>query len=371
MSKRGENIYKRKDGRWEARHKQPDGKYVSTYGKTYSEAKKKLREKLQKMGDFKQGEQNQRIIEQLNNWLNECAKRVKLSTYENYYYCMKTYVWPFFEETKNNTINKANLNSFVEKIYTNQMLSDASRKKILTIFKIALKFIMKENQFKSDLLKSMKIPKTQSRIIQVFEANEQIKVEQELIKTRNLKAVGILLCFYTGLRLGELCAVKWSNIDHISKTITITGTLSRKKNFDSGSNKTKLHISSPKNNSSQRCIPLPQFLAEVLKDCATQASDHDSYLLSNTHAPIDPRTVQRFYERILQKANVRYRKFHTVRHTFATRALEMGIDVKTVSDLLGHSSVTTTLNIYAHSLMEQKKKAIAMLNDLHLTNISL
>ncbi len=364
MSKRGENIYKRKDGRWEARRRLTNGKYVSIYGKTYSEAKRKLNERIEGMNDNKKTENcNQKIIEELDRWLFETSKRVKLSTYENYYYCMKTYVFPFFEESKACVLTKDSLECFANSIRDNHTLSEAYRNKILTIFKIALRSIIQESRYKHELLNTLIITRKQKKAIMVFSIEEQRAIEKELIKDGNIKAVGILLCFYSGIRLGELAAIKWEDIDIVSKCITIKKTLSRKKNFEEGVKKTILHISSPKNSSSNRYIPLPQFLFDML--AKYNKEDGDAYMLTNKSVPIDPRTLQRYYENILKRANIKYRKFHTIRHTFATRALEIGIDVKTVSELLGHSSVSTTLNIYAHSLMEQKKKAIEKLGAMH------
>lgn len=366
MSKRGENIYKRKDGRWEGRLRQPNGKYHYVYGKSYTEIKKKIRDKLTPTDDLHDNKNisEQRIVEKLDMWLDECSKRVKPSTYENYYYCMKTYVYPYFN--KNKTITKADLEKFVEQICKNHSLSCSYQNKILTIFKVALRSIMIDDISKTQLLNLIKMPKGQTKMIQVFSFKEQRKIEKELINDGSIKAIGILLCLYTGLRLGELGAIRWSHVDLVAKTITITGTLYRKKNFDEENGKTGLYISSPKNRSSNRCIPLPCFLADMLKRHATKVCiDNDAFLLSSEIKPMEPRTLQRFYQNILKRADVKYRKFHTIRHTFATRALEMGVDVKTVSELLGHATVTTTLNIYAHSLMEQKKKAIAKLSTLY------
>lgn len=368
MCKRGENIYKRKDGRWEARIQKADGRYISVYGKSYTEVKEKKKERIKQEEDTDQKLGRGNASELLEDWLSDCAHRVKQSTYENYYYCLKKYVCPFFENEDMNALTKTDLEKFVSTIANKQSLSCSYRNKILTIFKVAMRAILSDDSNSKKLLDALSIPKNHTNPVEVFSLSEQQRVEKELIKCGNLKAIGILLCFYTGLRLGELGALKWKDIDLEAKTITISGTLSRKKSFDEGDSKTKLTVGTPKNSSSNRRIPLPDFFIEFLKkpqkeNCAAL------FFLSNTLTPLDPRSLQKFYMKMLKAIGVQYRKFHTIRHTFATRALEMGVDVKTLSDLLGHASVTNTLNIYTHSLLEQKKRAIAKLNVMHTSQM--
>jgi integrase len=109
---------------------------------------------------------------------------------------------------------------------------------------------------------------------------------------------------------------------------------------------------------------MPEFLVKISENYRIFENENH-YLFSGTENPAEPRTYQKLYKRILEKAGVKYRKFHAIRHTFATRALELGVDIKTLSDILGHANVSITLNIYAHSLMEQKKIAIDKLNEMH------
>ena len=368
MSKRGENIYKRKDGRWEARLKKKDGKYISVYGKSYAEVRERKKEWIKREDDESESDQKsetKNVTEELEKWLSDCAHRVKQSTYENYYYCMKTYVCPYFENANINTFTKTELEKFVSTINNKSALSYSYRNKIITIFKVALRSILREDESAKQLLDTLSVPKSQTTAVLVFSLSEQQKIEEELITCSNSKAIGILLCFYTGLRLGELGALKWKDIDLESKIITVSGTLSRKKNFGNDDSKTMLTIGTPKNNSSNRRIPLPDFLIDILMKLKQKKKSDGIFFLSNSFTPLDPRSLQKFYMNMLKTAGVQYRKFHTIRHTFATRALEMGVDVKTLSDLLGHANVTNTLNIYTHSLMEQKKRAIAKLNSMH------
>ena len=122
----------------------------------------------------------------------------------------------------------------------------------------------------------------------------------------------------------------------------------------------------PKSQKSVRKIPLPQFVLDLIRKYKIYAVDENNYILSGTKTPIDPRSYQKLFQKVLKKAGVKSRKFHAIRHTFATRALELGVDIKTLSEILGHANVSVTLNIYAHSMFEQKKKAIDKMNAMYV-----
>ena len=368
MSKRGENIYKRKDGRWEGRSKQLDGNYHYFYGKSYKEVKDKKNNHQQTImpQTKKTKAEDCAPCRLFDRWLKECASlRVKPSTYENYYYCVTKYIIPYFVRIKDAHLTEQHIKQFVKHINENNALSGLYQKKIVSIMKTALRDMMKENEISKLSLESLKIPATDIKQVEAFTVREQCLIENILQDVQDIKKVGILLCLYSGIRLGELCALKWNNIDLEMKTIIIHGTVIRTKNFNEGLNKTQLIEGTPKNRSSVRKIPLPVFLNDRFLRLKKGNIKENNYVLSNSEKPIDPRTYQRFYKKILAQAGVRYRKFHAIRHTFATRALEAGVDIKTLSDMLGHSSVTNTLNIYAHSMMEQKVIAIDKMNNFY------
>lgn len=373
MSRRGENIYKRKDGRWEARILKQDGKYQYVYAKTYSdvkEKKSKLQEQEFKSARVKVTQFSHDASELFEFWLvNDVLGQVKPSTYENYYHCMQKYVIPFFKIKKNNCLTEVSVASFVAMIKLDLSISDAYKRKILTIFKTALKEILKGLPQQDAIIQIVKLPRVESKTVQVFSIKEQRAVEQTIINSRDRKALGILVCFYTGIRLGELCALRWSDIEFETRTMSVMKTVSRTKNFQLGEYKTMLLIGTPKSYRSVRKIPLPEFLVQLLAEYKANTDNENGYVLSKNETPIDPRTFQKLYKRILQRAEVKDRKFHAIRHTFATRALELGVDIKTLSEILGHSNVSITLNVYAHSLMEQKKIAMDKFNDLHVTHM--
>jgi integrase len=160
-----------------------------------------------------------------------------------------------------------------------------------------------------------------------------------------------MLCLYTGIRIGELCGLMWSDIDFERKLLCINRTIQRIRS--NGENKTEVTFLTPKSKTSTREIPLPDFLLELL--FKHRPLTNGEYVLNYKNKPIEPRTLQYRFKKILQTADVKNVGFHITRHTFATRALENGCDVKSLSEILGHGSATVTMNKYAHSSTEHKR----------------
>lgn len=369
MPRRGENIYKRKDGRWEGRISKPGGGYRYLYGKSYKEVREKKKQYLE--SPLAHAPKTHGAIsgaaDLFGRWLeSDVFGRVKPSTYESYYWCIRKYVIPFFRNTAPDRISEFYVEQFVKSIYENAALTPAYKKKILSVFKVALGKMLKNSEHLRPILKAVKLPYTDNPPVQVFSVREQRLIEAEVLKMNDKKALGIFLCFYTGIRLGELCALEWGNVDLEAKTVSIVKTVSRTKNFERNGNKTILIAGTPKSRNSTRKIPLPDFLLGLTCALKNAAKAESNYILSGSDTPIDPRTYQRLFKKILVNAGVKDRKFHAIRHTFATRALEAGVDIKTLSEILGHSSVMITLKVYAHSLMEQKVAAINKLNNLYI-----
>lgn len=365
MPRRGENIYKRKDGRWEGRILYPDGKYQYVYAGSYKavkEKKKKEQVLAEKCKIPPCSTKNAAVL--FKTWLDNYANRIKTTTYENYYHSIQNYVIPFFNDP-DTKITAMSISMFVKTLEDNDALAKSYKRKILVILKTALREILKGSADYAAILDSVKLPKAENEQVQVFSIKEQRLIENAALHSKNKNAHGIILCFYTGIRIGELCALKWSDIDFDAGIMSISRTVVRVKNFKQEDSKTKLIVGTPKSGKSIRKIPLPDFMLKHSGELKKYCIDENSYILSRKDTPTDPRSYQKLYKRIVASAGVKYRKFHAIRHTFATRALELGVDIKTLSEILGHSSVSITLNIYAHSLMEQKKIAIDKLNQLH------
>ena len=188
--------------------------------------------------------------------------------------------------------------------------------------------------------------------------SEQERLRCAALEQNDLPA---LLSLYTGMRLGEVCALKWSDIDWEKKTVTVRRTAQRTAVWKSSSGKrTALMIGAPKSKRSHRTLPVPDFLFALLKKDFLAATDADSYLFGKTGAA-EPRTMQRHFQRLTRALGFSGVHFHTLRHSFATRLLELGIDIQTVSALLGHHSAKTTLEFYGHSLSEQQAYAASLL----------
>lgn len=197
----------------------------------------------------------------------------------------------------------------------------------------------------------------------VLTKEQQITLTQHVYLNLDCRSLGILFCLHTGVRIGELCGLRWGDIDMESRTVQISRTVQRIFVRDAqGAGGTRLIITEPKTKHSRRTIPLSSGIYPVL--CKLRQSDPAAYLLTGTAHHTEPRTYREYYDRVLDKLGLAHVNFHGLRHTFATRLIESGADYKTVSELLGHASVNTTLNLYVHPQMEQKRRAVEMLNGI-------
>ena len=371
MPRRGENIYKRKDGRWEGRQLKIDGKYQYFYGKSYREVKDSIKSYQENGIKIKKEVKTLASASSLFEfWLDsDLVKRVKPSTYESYYHCITKYIIPFYTSCNYYQLTEDTVSEFVKFMHDDNSISQSYKRKILAVYKTALREILKNNPDSIKLLNYIKFPKPEQNEVQVFTMKEQCLIEKAVLGCPDKRTLGIVLCFYSGIRLGELCALKWCDFDFENETLFINRTVSRTKNFSDDDNKTLLLIGTPKSRTSSRKIPLPSFLIILFKEYYQRSGREKCYFMTGSEIPIDPRAFQKLYKKILIKAGVPDRKFHAIRHTFATRALELNVDIKTISDILGHSNVSITMNIYAHSLMEQKKIAIDRFNNMYLASM--
>ena len=180
-----------------------------------------------------------------------------------------------------------------------------------------------------------------------------------LLTNMDLTKLGIMIALYTGVRIGELCGLKWSDIDLNVKTIRIDRTVQRIR-VNGKANRTELIVSTPKSHTSVRTIPITEFLVRILK--VFKLSSTDTFVIMGNAKLPDPRTMQYRFKTLLTKIGLRTLNFHSLRHLFATNCIELGFDVKTLSEILGHSSVEITLNRYVHSSIERKRQCMDMLS---------
>lgn len=198
--------------------------------------------------------------------------------------------------------------------------------------------------------------------MRVLSLNEQKKLCQYLYSNLNERNIGILICLFTGLRIGEICALKWEDISLLEKTIHVHQTLQRIQNKTETEKKTKILISTPKSACSIRTIPLPDELIEILSDFRRASSAY--VLTGKCDRYLEPRTMQNHFKRVLRNCFVEHANYHALRHTFATRCVELGFDIKSLSEVLGHASVNITMNRYVHPSMEMKRENMERLSTL-------
>ncbi len=196
-----------------------------------------------------------------------------------------------------------------------------------------------------------------NRELSVLTVDNQRKLMKHLTDNFTFRNLGILICLHTGMRIGEICALKWSDINLSAATISVNKTLERIYISDATPAKTEIVISSPKTTNSRREIPIGKGLLKILRPIMAVVNS-DFYVITNEAKPTEPRTYRNYYKHLMESLNLPAMKFHGLRHSFATRCIESMCDYKTVSVILGHSNIATTLNLYVHPNMEQKKKCI-------------
>lgn len=373
MSRRGENIHKRKDNRWEGRYiaghlASGKAKYVSVYAKTYSEVKKKLvKAQNQTRNALPTTQEKISFREVLFLWLDARKTNYKKQTYSRYRYIIETHIIPIFGTMHPEKITTQHINDFITMKRINGRLDGKgglSASYIQTISFIllsALNYAAQKRYCPPFIERITKPPKTKKHL-QVLTRHEQQLLEDYLLATLDSRKAGILLTLYTGVRLGELCGLKWEDVDFNNGTLHICQTVERIEDYDRQASdpKTRLIISEAKTLSSNRLIPLSQKTLALL---ARLKQNNAAFILPGLHNEyMDPRTLQYSFKQYLKACQLRTVKFHTLRHTFATRCMESGMDIKTLSELLGHANATITMNIYIHSTMEHKKEKMEYLS---------
>ena len=282
-------------------------------------------------------------------WLKYKKNTVKKSTYYNYSYSVAKYLYPSFAG-KNITKIK-NYNNFIEEL--SDTLSPKTVRDIVTKLKEIINFYEEEHNTKLNI-KKMSLPKMNKKEIQILSNKEKQKLEKYCIQQNDLKSLGILICLNTGLRVGEVCALRWENVDFETRRIHVEKTIERI--YSKEENKTIVIIDTPKSITSVRTIPINSKLYNILKQIRGKSKKNDFVLTGSSEHYVEPRNYQYHFKEILKRSKVKKYKFHTLRHTFATNCIEAGMDIKSLSEILGHADVSITLNIYVHSSDKAKRK---------------
>ncbi len=284
-------------------------------------------------------------------WLNEKKKLVKHSTYCAYLLAVKTHLLSEF--SSKSEVGEDDARQFVY----SKLASGLSRKTvhdILAILQAIMKFAAKHYGIPAPEWDIAFPTDTECKPLPILSLSDQRKLLRHISAAPSAKNIGILLSLCTGMHIGEVCALRWSDINLTHHTITVSHTPARIYNADE--HKTERLMSSPKTRNSNREIPISSLLYEAL--CVIKKSAKDDFVVSDNEVAIDPRAYRDYFSRLLKRLGIPRIVFHGLRHTFATRCIESGCDYKTVSVILGHSNIATTLNLYVHPNMEQKKKCI-------------
>lgn len=359
MSKRGENIYKRRDGRWEARYekdREPTGriKYGYCYGRTYKEARSKAAVARIAADDRdmnRMAVQVQEFSFVCAEWLSWKARFVKETTIVKYESIIRNHIVSNLGEHHLPSINEQVIREFFSCL-NKKGFSPKTLRDILSVFKSILDYCRKQYGITETF--DVILPKYTHKEMRVMSTGEEKLLIDSLLNGLDDCKVGILLAMMTGLRLGEICALKWENISLVDSTVRVAYTMYRIKDLNGETaSKTKVTVGTPKSVKSIRIIPLH-------RDCTVLCGmigkrEASSYVLTGTTEYMEPRTLQNRFAKIVGECGLQDVHFHTLRHTFATRCVEAGFDIKSLSEILGHSSTRLTLDRYVHSSMRLKR----------------
>ncbi len=304
--------------------------------------------------------------ELMTAWLDRCErKRVKPRTYSRYKGLIVRHILPELGDTQIDNLGRRQISEFLiahqaDGNLRGEALSATSTNLMLTVLNAAFTYACDMELLPANPCDRIRrVPGPPSRV-EAFTREEQRRLEEAIAAWEDRRLFGIRLCLYTGLRIGELLGLEWQDVDMEKGILHIGKTVYREKN---AAGEWQLFVDRPKTAASERMVPLPGYLAEDLRIYRRGA--RSEFVIENKKAErMSIRSYQYLFERLTEKAGVRKLNFHALRHTFATRALECGMDIKTLSELMGHKNATITLNRYAHSMMDTKIAAMNKLEKL-------
>lgn len=295
-----------------------------------------------------------KISKVIELWKEDKKQYVKKSSFSAYALLSENHLLPAFGEQI--TVEEADVQQFVfTKIA--EGLSQKTIKDILIVLKMILKFgtknkLLEYHQF------NVQFPTERENVrIEVLSRVNQRQIMNYIQEHFTFKNLGIYICLSAGIRIGEICALTWGDINTDAGIISIRKTIQRIYIVESNNRHTELVLDTPKTKNSIREIPMSRDLLKILKPIKKVVNE-SFYVLTNETKPTEPRTYRNYYKKLMKELDIPELKFHGLRHSFATRCIESNCDYKTVSVILGHSNISTTLNLYVHPNMEQKKKCI-------------
>lgn len=301
-------------------------------------------------------------------WFELLKPQLKESSIVKYTNILNLHLLPEFSTLEITEISRNNVSTFINKLLVSggqkdTGLSPKTVTDILSVLKSIFRYATQEKNLPVADIKGISVKK-QQKPMRILSRIEQITLSHYLCSQLTLCNLGILLCLYTGLRIGELCALKWEDISFREQSLHVHQTMQRIQTFKNGEKDTYVKISTPKSDCSIRKIPIPEEIFQLIKGSEKPA---DTFFLTGLpDIYIEPRTMQNRFKYVIKQCNLNDTNFHALRHTFATRCIELGFDIKCLSEILGHANVNITLNRYVHPSMELKQKNMNMLSDLFL-----
>ena len=287
-------------------------------------------------------------------WKKDKQLYVKKSSFSAYVLLLENHLLPKFAEVS--SIEEEEVQQFVfQKL--EQGLSQKSIKDVLIVLKMVMKFGAKYKWIQYTPFEIQYPTVRENQSIEVLTRTHQKKVMNYIQEHFTFRNLGVYICLCSGMRIGEICALSWEDIDTDNGIINIRKTIQRIYIIEDGKRRTELLLDTPKTKNSIREVPMSRDLLRMLKPFKKIVNPL-FFVLTNDAKPTEPRTYRSYYKNLMKQLDIPEIKFHGLRHSFATRCIESKCDYKTVSVLLGHSNISTTLNLYVHPNLEQKKKAI-------------
>lgn len=353
------NVFKRIDGRYEGRI--PRGKKQNGKRKFQYVIARTKAEVISRINNIRKKEEHSNVCSKSMNeifseWFKSIQYQVKESTQANYKMKANKHILPYFGEKSIDSIIQDDIYAFISNKKENG-LSDRYISDIIILIKVIFKYAVKTYRIFNPM-DGIVLPKRKKADIQLLDKAEQGKLQSYIAENQNLGTLGTALSYSTGIRIGELCALQWKDIDLEKRILTVRKTMQRIQ-CKNGAKRTKLIITNPKSDSSNRKIPIPECMMSFLCKYKGKANE---YIVSGSETPIEPRTMQYRFSKILKNAKLPSVHFHALRHIFASTCVKLGFDIKSLSELLGHSSVEITLNRYVHSSFEQKQEYMKKIN---------
>ena len=356
MPRKGINIYKRKDGRWEGRFyngKKNKGrkKYSSVYGNTYTETRKKL---LNKLNNSICQAENILFTQCASHWIDDASKRVKPSTLANYSFLLEKHILPYFKQFLMKDVSVDVMSDFINdklkegKLKRRSGLSKKYLKDIVSIIKQIANYA-EQHYGVHNKIRLISSPRPDKKEIRILSSSEIDTLTSYLMQADNSMNIGILISLFTGMRIGEICGLKWEDIDLKEGIIRVRRTVQR---ICNNHGNTTLIVGSQKTNNSFRIIPLPPILRKIIAEKANNAC---CSILTGSDRFAEPNQLRNHFKTVLAKCKIENIKFHSLRHTFASECVKLGFDIKALSEILGHSSAAMTLDRYAHTSLETKR----------------